>query len=311
LLTVSRESIEAYCRINRLHYVEDESNQDVSLFRNRLRHELLPALIDYNPQIVARLDALSKAVDGDEALLGQIMDDYWGTLLIEENETFLVLDLTGWRALPLSMRRRALRKAAMSLRPQLSDISFEVTELARNVAENGQSGDQVMLPGGTRLILEYDRLLFQTRQQATNTADWPQLPRDSACRFAVPGTLQLLDGWLLSAERVIEPNLEEIATEPDPWQACINASFADDLLVRTRQDGERLRPLGMAGRSTKVGDIMTNRKIPARARQRWPIVASSQHALWLVGHVLDDRARVQPGDKEALLVRAQRPKSVD
>jgi hypothetical protein len=67
----------------------------------------------------------------------------------------------------------------------------------------------------------------------------------------------------------------------------------------------------LGGRSTKVGDIMTDRKIPARARGRWPIVADQQHALWLTGYVLDERARVQPGDEEALLVRAMGPESVD
>ena len=67
----------------------------------------------------------------------------------------------------------------------------------------------------------------------------------------------------------------------------------------------------MHGRSAKIGDIMTNRKIPANWRERWPILASSDHPLWLVGHSLDDRARVQPDAQEVVLVRVERLGSVD
>ncbi|MGD8854844.1 MAG: tRNA lysidine(34) synthetase TilS [Chloroflexota bacterium] len=311
LLTVSREAIMAYCAANGLAYMEDESNEDVSLLRNRIRHELLPTLADYNPQIMARLDTLSKTVDADEVLLGQILEEYWSALVIEESETLLSLHLTRWRELPLSMRRRSLRRAAFSLRPDLTDFSFEATELAREVAETGQSGSQVLLPGSVKLVVDYHQLVFLTSEHLPPEAEWPQLPGDEAHRLAVPGIIALSGSWVLSVDRLQDIDFEQITRNPDPWRAYISVKFADELVVRPRQEGERLRPLGLGGRSTKVGDIMTDRKIPARARGRWPIVAGQQHALWLTGYVLDERARVQPGDEEALLVRAEGPESVD
>jgi hypothetical protein len=49
----------------------------------------------------------------------------------------------------------------------------------------------------------------------------------------------------------------------------------------------------MEGQSAAVQDVMINRKIPAVARGRWPIVATSSHPVWLVGHLLDSRAAIQ------------------
>ena len=195
----------------------------------------------------------------------------------------------------------------------MSDISFETTELAREVAETGQSGNQVMLPGGVKLALDYDRLLFLAPEHQQAMSQWPQLAENAPHRISVPGQVQLAGGWVLSVERLEEVEFDQIAANRDPWRAYLSASFAQDLVLRPRQVGERMRPLGLDGRSSKIGDIMTDRKLPERARSWWPIVASRhhEHALWLVGHGLDGRARVRPGDKEALLLRVERPNSVD
>jgi hypothetical protein len=48
---------------------------------------------------------------------------------------------------------------------------------------------------------------------------------------------------------------------------------------------------------------MINRKIPAAARGRWPIVANSDHLVWLVGHGIDERVKVREGQQ--LVVRLQ------
>ena len=50
LLGVWRSEIEVYCRQHSLEPIEDASNQDTTFFRNRLRHQLLPTLQEYNPQ---------------------------------------------------------------------------------------------------------------------------------------------------------------------------------------------------------------------------------------------------------------------
>src|SRR5829696_2074336 len=55
LLTATRESIERYCAEHDLHPRRDPSNFDLSATRNRIRHNLIPQLIEYNPHIVAAL----------------------------------------------------------------------------------------------------------------------------------------------------------------------------------------------------------------------------------------------------------------
>ena len=56
----------------------------------------------------------------------------------------------------------------------------------------------------------------------------------------------------------------------------------------------------MSGKSALVSDVMVNRKIPASLRAGWPIVAGRDHLLWLVGHHIDERARVTAGSRRVL-----------
>src|SRR6185295_9980558 len=56
-LDVPREAVESYLRRYRLRYVDDDSNIDTRWARNRLRHDVWPALSDAFPQAEASLAA--------------------------------------------------------------------------------------------------------------------------------------------------------------------------------------------------------------------------------------------------------------
>lgn len=311
LLSVSRDSIEAYCQRNKLAYVEDETNRDVSMFRNRVRHHLLPMLLEENPQVVAVLSNLAMAVEADEELIDRIANDTWLELEIEADETRIALDLNKWRELSLSLRRRLLRFGFSRLRPEDSELSFEVTELARRVAETGNTGDQVMLPDGVLLALDYGRLVLERPDHWVELRDWPLLKQETLHKLPVPGELQLDEGWTISVKRLRNVDIGQIVSNEDSWVTYIRAIYADELILRTCTVGERLRPLGMGGKSAKIADIMSNRKIHRNLRDRWPILACRDHPLWLVGHLMDERAAITAYDQDVLIVRVKHVDAVD
>lgn len=310
LLFTSRPEIEAYCATHctapDLQPVVDESNRDTTLFRNRLRHELLPLLESYNPQIRERLQHTAQVVAADYALLEQLRQEAWAEIVREEGEGWLRVDLAPWRALPLSLRRRTLRHAVWQLRRSLRDVTFAPVEQARQVAESGEVGAQATLLGDLLLTVEYD-----TWRLATPSADLPvrlpQLPEMEPLLLPLPGEVALANGWVLAASWRSDLSPAEIRVNPDPWQAYLDPRSAGHLLVRSRQPGERFQPLGMSGRSAAVKDVMINQKIPARLRDRWPLVANEQHLLWLVGHRLDRRARVTSDTSAFVHLRCYHP----
>jgi tRNA(Ile)-lysidine synthase len=304
LLRVTRAEIEVYCRERGLAPIIDDSNADPAFLRNRLRHDLLPVLETYNPQVRQRLRDAAEVIAADEALLSDATQAAWDELVLHRAEGLVVWRHAGWQALPLALRRRFLRRAIAAVSPELRDVGFQTLELARRIAEEGQTGAMATLPGGVSLRVEYDRLLI-AREAGVHLEAYPQLPAAEPIPLAVPGEIELGHGWRLMAEVLSHIDRPAIQANADPWTAYVDGDNATPLFVRPRRPGERIRPLGLGG-ATKIKEVMIDRKIPAAYRERWPIVATSDHAVWLPGAVLDDRARVNPDSRRVARLRCAR-----
>jgi len=112
LLQVSRSEIEHYCTDHDLAPRFDRSNLDTTYFRNRLRHELLPLLETYNPNVHTRLRHTAAVVAADYELLIQLREQAWAEVVREERDTAIAFDRATCRACSTwqkSTSRRLLR----------------------------------------------------------------------------------------------------------------------------------------------------------------------------------------------------------
>ena len=290
LLTTTRAEIDQFCREHGLDPIIDPSNEDTTYLRNRLRHELLPYLAGYNPQIKSALQHLAAVTAADYALLDTLTQTKWAAIVQESGPDWLALDREAWRALPLSLRRSTLRQAVQALRPDWNDVGFRSVEQARRVAEGRGAGGQATLPGGLTLTADYDRLTIATSPDDL-PVKLPQLTGKTAVPLPLPGRVQLEHGWVLTATPVDAIDLTLVMQNLDPWQTFVDVGERP-LFARPRRPGERMRPLGMADQTASLKEIMINRKIPARLRAAWPLVATPAQPVWLAGHVVDERARI-------------------
>lgn len=300
LLTTPRTDLEQYCQQHQLTPIQDESNLDTQFQRNRIRHELLPLLESYNPQIRGRLRDLADIMGADEALLRQYQAEAYAQLVQPQTEA-VSFARQPWRELPLSLRRRLLRQGIESLLDGGRELSFHVLEQARHLVETGTVGQQMSLPGQLRLSLGYET----ARIAAANTPSplsFPQLSGPDALLLPVPGQISLADGWIIQSELVTEINLGRIEQNPNPWQAFVAIDEGEPLWLRPRRPGERIQPLGLNGQSQTIKKVMNERQIPAPARGRWPILAADHYPLWIVGHIMDHRGRVQPHSRTVVRV---------
>lgn len=66
---------------------------------------------------------------------------------------------------------------------------------------------------------------------------------------------------------------------------------ANQLLVRTRRAGDRIRPLGMA-HEKKIQDILVDKHIARAERESIPLFFSHKTCIWLAGICLSDTVRL-------------------
>jgi tRNA(Ile)-lysidine synthase len=299
LLHQSSAEIEAYCQKYDLNPIEDESNRDPAYLRNQIRHQLLPELAGYNPQIKNHLVQLGEIVTAEDDVVGSLFEDIWPELIVQTGPGWLSLDRGRFRNLPLALQRRAVRRAVETLYPDVSDLAFKTVEQVLKLALKQDSGMEARLSGDLTMLVDYETLLF-ARKSAEIPLDLPQMLTKEAVQLLVPGQVRLGDGWILAAE-LVETAAADSHRQQDPWTAVIDLPLGESLFVRPRKPGERMQPLGMDGRSASLQDIMVNRKIAGRLREKWPLVASDEHVVWLTGHIIDHRVRIS--DKSQRVIR--------
>ncbi|MBK8899951.1 MAG: tRNA lysidine(34) synthetase TilS [Anaerolineaceae bacterium] len=292
-LHLRRADLEAYCARHSLAPRTDSSNEDVQFARNRIRHELLPLLESYNPQISARLQQLAAITADEYAALSAQFDLIWPTILAEAGDSWLVLARGAFNALPAAWQRLALRRVVQMLRPFHTEIGFATVEQARRLSLEPASGTAVFLPGALVMQVEAERLVVG-EVEPTHRLHVPQLLTESPVKLAVPGEVDLAGGWRITA--VPRPGLTLAAVQQnrDPWQAFVAAAEGATLWVRPSHPDERFQPLGLGGHSQAIQDLLSDRKVARGERPLWPVVAMGEQPAWVVGLHLDERVRVQP-----------------
>jgi tRNA(Ile)-lysidine synthase len=271
LLGWTRTQTEAYCREHGLNPRIDDTNTDTTYFRNRLRHELLPELEKYNPQIRQTLAKTALALQGDHELLNNLIEAEWQkTVVSHADNDYVEFKLRQLERLSPALRRSLFRKASFLLKPGLRDVDFEALERAATLSP-------VDLAGGLKTIIEGD-VLYLTDDEEKLPSPYPQVSDQWS---VISEQLELGNGWVLSWELV--SHYSSLVTQNN-WSAYFDADLTENgLRVRPVRVGDRFEPLGMPNQTVKLSDLFVNLKIPKRMRKKWPVICVDDEIAWVPG----------------------------
>jgi tRNA(Ile)-lysidine synthase len=269
LLPFSRDELLAYARENRVSYRTDPTNLDTAYSRNFLRHEVLP-LLDGGPIPGARaaLLRLSRlARENEEAWDSLLPGLLEGVCRVEEGGVFIVL--SGLRAYHPALQNRLLRE--ILLRSGI-DLDEAGTRAALEFTRSGVSGGSYSLPGGFRLIREFEVLRLH-RAGETDRAESSALvlsgPEDGSGLLSLDGKgFHVMWG----------------AVRPDGSNDLVEAPrgvLEFPLRLRQWMPGDRIQlPYG----TKKLKKLFGEARIPVEQRLRIPILLDARNrVLWVAG----------------------------
>ena len=306
LLDLRRTALREYLKEIDEPFREDASNRDVAIPRNRVRVELLPYIErHFNVGIVNVLAREARIARDDAEWLDAAAAEASASILTA-GDGRLIVDALQLCALPAALRHRVARLALRSGAGERF-VSFDHAAALLELAAGDVRGP-LNLPGlratrdGTRLVL-----VPGGRGMGSEVAPAAsKVLEDRGCwSLSVPGRVE------------IEPLGVEISAEfqavppADPLSASVVAVAADrvaagQLAIRTRQPGDRLKPLGLGGHK-KVQDLLVDRKVPRAERDRVPIVVDGlDRIVWVAGQALSDDFRVVPGSSAVIILKVRR-----
>jgi tRNA(Ile)-lysidine synthase len=291
-LSVRREEIEAWLRALGQAWREDATNAETAFTRNRIRHDLLPRLREFNPRVADQLAHMAELARDEEAwwdaelrrllpqllLPGKPVRGGGRAVSTHPEERSVGMELERLRVLPVALRRRVLRGAAEQLGCALN---FDQTErlMAMVDAEAGAAGARKQ---DTAADLRAERTARELR--LTRVAASEPVAGGDSCELPIPGEATAL-GVTLRATLIAE------ARGPGT-QAAIPAA-----ILRTPKPGDRVTLRHSRG-PKPLKEIFERMGVAGEERKTWPVVEWQGRIVWMRGVAVEGDAsfEVEPQD---------------
>ena len=271
-----RAELAAFAHAERLRWREDPTNRSRAFLRNRVRHDLLPALRRADPTIESSLLDLARRAAAWRAEVDALVDARLGVRATGRDAIAVPrAELTGlgpdslaviWAAVAgragLALDRRGTQRLA----------SFTMTHRGRG---------SIPLSGGWRVEASTDELVL-CRVSALTPAS--TLPRE--------GTLEW-GAFRFRIESRGAPTRRSTASGSDrAWTAAL--PVATDAIVRPWLAGDRLAPAAGQQRR-RVKRYLSDAGVHGVDRAGWPVVVAGDDVVWIPGVRRSDAATARSG----------------
>lgn len=305
-IDTSRADVRAYLAAQNVEFREDASNADLSIPRNRIRHELLPYLeTRFSPGIVGVLDR-EAAIARDDA---EFLDRAAGRAadrLITLTADGVEIDVDALCGEAPAIARRVIRDA-QRMASGGRFVGFEAVEAVLALAVSTFSGP-LDLPGhrvnrlGSKLVLTRSDARRARRPVGRSAGTFTY-------ELGVPGQVTVPE-----AACAISADAEAVplgAVPADRWpllsrgdQVVVEASvLTGPLVVRNRRPGDSFRPLGLQGHKT-LQDFFVDAKVRRSERDTVPLVVDSKgQIVWVAGHAVAEDFRVTDRTRAVVILK--------
>ena len=327
LLDYTHDQLKDWLKTRTLEWHEDATNTDTHYLRAYMRHNVLPLLKARNPMLVQTVCKIADLMaDEDDYLEGKAARKL-RQITLRKSEPSLVLDALKLSSTDVVIARRVVRIVARQLIPE-AWLEFRHVDAVLEAVATGVGVANLPQNLEARVRLGTVTFSFTGAAGAASAAGAAGAAggnesagtSPAAATFgehlAVPGTLELADGRVLSARILpVEHGFDVVSyatAHSQEWlgesvlldaKACgVDPVHGGSLWVSGPEAGDTMQPLGMHGQSKKISDLLGEAGVPVESRSMMPIVRTNirGHVVWVAGIRPDERVKCTQGTKQLL-----------
>ncbi len=297
LLCVERREIEEYLKAAKIQWVTDETNEDDTIVRNRIRHRIVPEMEDLSKTSVLRMFDASKRFREAE--------DY-----LEQQANAAIVDIYGqdWKKhagigiYGYDTHVSSLRKYHIAIQERIILLILEaLAPEGRNIGsvQVDQVLDLIHRPGDRKICLPYGLEAYYMngylgiwQGEKWNPEALRESERDPECdRFEPEGYLSVTS----MEENALDTVTPWTEFEGNPYTKLMDCDkIKKSFVLRTRRVGDFIRINGQDGElvTQSLKNYFINSKIPAEQRDRILLMASGSEIYWIIGYRMSDAVKI-------------------
>lgn len=268
LFPVDKIEIQAYAVENELPHREDPSNASDAYLRNRIRHHLLPFILQENHSAASNAIRISARLQEDNEVLDALAKEQVSQFVQFDEKGLPFIDDDAFFNMPVALQRRTIplllnylyegRRISVEYRDTLTEqLLHHISSQQGNVA--------VDLPDEFRFIREYGKLRFSQKQSGTEMTTLMQLKKG------------VWTPWL-NGQMLYWNEAGGIANDLLDDAEVMYFTLSDEalpLFVRNREDGDRILLQGML-QPKRLSRLFIDEKIAKTQRDLIPVIVTAQ-----------------------------------
>ena len=289
LLWAERKEIEQYVQEKGYEYVEDATNSQTEYTRNKIRHEIIPALEEINPRCIPHICGAAEKLSAVSAYIDREAEKLCRLSAVMYGQEVQILKLAFEQGDEV-LRIPVLQKCVEYLSGSLVNITEEHLEKLGALFAM-QTGKEIHLPYGITAVRTYEgiRMFFREEKGQTEPVE---ITGEGTYDFGGVTFRVSVEAW---DESKIFPIKN--------YTKCFDYDkIIDKVFLRNRGSGDYLEINKNHGRKS-LQDYLVNEKVPKDERDRVILLACGSHILWVVGKRISEYYKVTKETKKVLKVQ--------
>jgi tRNA(Ile)-lysidine synthase len=280
LLFATREQIAGYARKHGISYREDSSNISTKYIRNKIRHNIIPQLVEINPGFKQGIISTIERLRNTETIYQHEIDSKKDELISTKGQDVL-LGIDGLR--------------------QIADMKTFLFELISCYNFNTQTVDDIAKsldgPSGKQFFSDTHRLVKDREHLIISKLK----PEDISKYYIDDGMLEIKEPVRLDLMTVNRSVHFLIPSERHT--ACLDYDkLIFPLILRKWHPGDHFFPLGMT-HMKKLSDYFIDHKFSLVEKENTWLLLSGENIVWVVGHRIDDRYKITDETSQICIAR--------
>ena len=278
LLFFTKQELIDYAQKYTLTFVEDETNSDVSIPRNFIRHNIMAPWIRKDNHvekgIIRSSSHITELVDATTFTVNY----FFKRLVNFDNKKERILLKNQMNHLPIYIQLELLKKCMDLCQAQWRQYNWISL---KSFLENSKTGD--VFSSDSRWHILNNRKEWIVFKNKTITNEIYEI---------------ISHGKTLCGNHMF--NWEWISTSSEVIDEKRNSEFIDGeviqnkkLFLRHWQKGDRFQPLGMRGWK-KVSDFLIDEKVNLHKKNQQMVLTAGENIVWVCGHRISDWVKVTP-----------------
>lgn len=294
LMDVMKRDILAYCDMHKLQPCVDKTNLETEYTRNNIRLNLIPYIEkEFTPNIKNKLSRMANILREDNSFLE---DEAQKVFLREADIAQEHVRLQGedLKLMHPAIVKRIIRLSIKQVLRSLEGIESVHIEDVIELMHSENNHAMLNLPKGLIVYKRPEGIFFTCKQIQDELSSYRYVmpPGES---IYISEIKMHVDSKLLSKEKCMVLPIGNMV------KAFDIDKIQGDLIIRNRQDGDKMRPMGLGG-TKKLKDIFIDLKIPREQRDSIPIVCDEQGILWIVGYKISEDYKIDENTKNVLRI---------